>query len=177
MFFEFFMPLKKIKIGISSCLLGNNVRYDGGNKLDPYLRDELGQIIEWVPLCPEADSGLPVPREAMQLVAGPEGVRLVTIETGIDHTGRLADWAQKKVEELEEQDLRGFVFKARSPSCGLSDAPVVGPSGPVAGRGPGLFAAAFMQRLPFLPVEDEGRLRDPVLREIFVGRIFARHGH
>ncbi len=162
----------KIKVGISACLLGGHVRYDGGHKLDPYLRDMLGQTIEWVPVCPEVESGLPVPREAMQLVAGPEGVRLVTIETGIDHTDRLAAWTREKLAELEGQDLRGFVLKARSPSCGVHDAPIVGPSG-VAGRGPGLFTEALTRRFPILVLEDEGTLRDPVLREAFMKRIRA----
>ncbi len=161
----------KIKVGISACLLGNHVRYDGGHKLDCYLRDELGQSIEWVPVCPEVESGLPVPREAMQLVAGPGGVRLVTIDTGIDHTERLAAWAQEKFAELTEQDLRGFVLKARSPSCGVYDAELFSISGESAGVRAGLFAEAVMTYFSSLPVEDEERLHDPAVREIFLARI------
>ncbi len=98
-------PKQPLKLGISSCLLGNNVRYDGGNKLDPYLRQTLGQFIEWVPVCPEAECGLPVPREAMDLVGDPESPRLITRVTGIDHTGRMQQWAKKKLSALEQEGL------------------------------------------------------------------------
>ena len=113
------MNREKIKLGISSCLMGNSVRYDGGHKLDPYLRHTLGQFIEWVPICPEAECGLPVPREAMDLVGDPGAPRLVTRVTGVDHTGRMLHWAKKKMAALEKEDLCGFVFKTRSPSSGM----------------------------------------------------------
>src|SRR5512143_1734368 len=109
-------PAAGIKLGISSCLLGENVRYDGGHKLDHYLRDTLGQFVEWVPVCPEVECGLPVPREAMRLVGDPDAPRLVTRKTGIDHTERMTKWAGRKLAQLERQNLCGFVFKARSPS-------------------------------------------------------------
>jgi uncharacterized protein YbbK (DUF523 family) len=162
----------KIKIGISSCLLGRNVRYDGGHRLDPYLKDTLGQVVDWVPVCPEVEAGLSVPREAMQLVSGPDTTRLVTIETRIDHTGRMTQWVRRELAWLSGQGLSGFVFKARSPSCGVRDAEIVNASGRAA-KGAGLFAAAIAARFPALPLEDEGRLQDPLVRESFLERARA----
>jgi len=163
----------KIKIGASSCLLGNAVRYDGGHKLDPYLRDILGRLVEWVPICPEVEAGLTVPREPMQLSGDPAAPRLLTIQTGIDHTERLAQWAQARLVRLEKEELCGFVFKARSPSCGVHDTQIAASYGRTAGPGPGLFAAAFMLRFPSLPVEDEERLRVVSIREGFIKSILA----
>ncbi|HSQ78173.1 MAG TPA: DUF523 domain-containing protein [Nitrospirota bacterium] len=162
---------KKIKIGISSCLLGNNVRYDGGNKLDQYLIDTLGRIVIWVPICPEVESGLPVPREAMQLVADGPRICLITMETKQDRTEVLARWGEKKLKRLEQEGVRGFVFKARSPSCGVHDAPFFSSSGDARGVGAGLFAKAVIKHFPSLPVEDEERLRDPAVRELFLRRL------
>jgi uncharacterized protein YbbK (DUF523 family) len=162
----------KIKVGISSCLLGRNVRYDGGHRLVPYLR-ALGRVVDWVPVCPEVEAGLAVPREAMQLVSGPDALRLVTIETRIDHTERMTRWVLRELDFLSDQCLSGFVFKARSPSCGVRDTETVTLSGRAAGRGAGLFAAAVAARFPALPVEDEGRLQDEIVRESFLERAFA----
>ena len=162
-----------IKIGISSCLLGQNVRYDGGHKLDRYLRDTLGQFVQWVPVCPEVESGLPVPRDAMHLTVKSGETRLVTIRTGIDHTERMLMWADGRLSELEKLDLCGFVFKSRSPSSGMQGVKVYSPSGAVVHKASGLFAGAFMKRFPHIPAEDEGRLKDPGLRENFIERVFA----
>lgn len=167
------IPNKKIKIGISSCLLGNNVRYDGGNKLDRCLLDTLGQVVEWVPVCPEVEAGLPVPREPMQLVADGPRTRLIAVETKQDRTATLTRWAGKKIKQLEQESVCGFVLKARSPSCGVHDAEIVSNTGESIGTGAGLFAQALMGRFPSLPVEDEERLRDPAVREVFVARILA----
>jgi uncharacterized protein YbgA (DUF1722 family)/uncharacterized protein YbbK (DUF523 family) len=163
----------KIRVGISACLLGRKVRYDGGHKLDHYLADTLGRYVEWVPVCPEVESGLPVPREAMRLVGIPETPRLVTVRSGTDHTDRMRSWAAEKVLSLEEQNLCGFVFKSRSPSSGMKGVRVYGESGAASRNGVGLFARVFMERFPHLPVEDEGRLHDPVLRENFIERLFV----
>lgn len=163
----------KIKLGISSCLLGENVRYDGGHKLDHYLRDTLGQFVEWVPVCPEVECGLPVPREAMHLLDKPGAPRLVTRSTGIDHTDRMLAWAKKKLNELEKQKLSGFVFKSRSPSSGMQGVKLYTETGVSARKGIGIFANAFMERFPLLPVEDEGRLQDPGIRENFIERVFV----
>ena len=161
-----------IKIGISSCLLGERVRYDGGHKLDHYLRDTLGRFVEWVPVCPEVESGLPVPREAMRLAGDPAAPRLVSRKTGVDHMDPRLQWTKKKLAELENQDLSGFVFKSRSPSCGMQGVKVYSASGAAGHKGAGFFAKAFMGRFPLLPMEDEGRLQDPGIRENFIERVF-----
>jgi len=165
--------LNKIKLGISSCLLGNKVRYDGGHKLDHFLTDTLGRHVDWVPVCPEVECGLPIPREAMRLVGDPEHPRLITIRTKVDLSGRMAAWAKKKVAELETQDLCVFVFKSRSPSSGMRGVKIYTDAGMPNATGSGLFARAFMNRFPLLPVEDEGRLHDPGLRENFIERVFV----
>jgi uncharacterized protein YbgA (DUF1722 family)/uncharacterized protein YbbK (DUF523 family) len=165
--------LNKIKLGISSCLLGNKVRYDGGHKLDHFLTDTLGRYVDWVPVCPEVECGLPIPREAMRLVGDPEHPRLITIRTKVDLSVRMATWAKKKVAELEKQDLCGFVFKSRSPSSGMRGVKIYTDAGMPNATGSGLFARAFMNRFPLLPVEDEGRLHDPGLRENFIERVFV----
>jgi uncharacterized protein YbgA (DUF1722 family)/uncharacterized protein YbbK (DUF523 family) len=165
--------MNKIALGISSCLLGNKVRYDGGHKLDHFLVDTLGQYVDWVPVCPEAACGLPIPREAMHLVGDPEDPRLVTIRTGIDHTARMKRWARARTAELEQEALCGFVFKSRSPSSGMRGVKIYSEAGVPYATGSGIFARAFMQRFPLIPVEDEGRLHDPGLRENFIERVFV----
>jgi len=165
----------KIKIGISSCLLGNDVRYDGTNKFDYNLRDTLGQFVEWVPVCPEVESGLPVPRGAMHLVGDPAAPRLVTIFTGVDQGDRMSGWAKKKLLYLEKAGISGFVFKARSPSCGLENVKIHSRSGKAHGKGAGIFAKAFMDRFPSLPAEEEEGMRNGVIRENFVERTFVYH--
>jgi uncharacterized protein YbgA (DUF1722 family)/uncharacterized protein YbbK (DUF523 family) len=164
---------EKIRLGISSCLLGEKVRYDGSHKLDHFLRDSLGKYVDWVPVCPEVEIGLPVPREAMRLVGPPEAPRLITVRTGKDYTDRMSKWAAKRLEEIEEEDLCGFVFKSRSPSSGMKAVKIYSGSGVPSNKGTGIFARAFIERFPLLPVEDEGRLNDPVLRENFIERIFV----
>jgi len=165
--------MDKIKLGISSCLLGEKVRYDGGHKLDHFLTDTLGAYVDWVPVCPEVESGLPVPREAMHLVGDSAVPRLVTIRSGVDHTTRMRQWAGKKIKVLASEDLCGFVFKSRSPSSGMRGVKIYSPDGIPTGTGAGIFAKAFQDRFPLLPVEDEGRLHDPALRENFIERIFV----
>ena len=163
---------EKIRLGISACLLGEKVRYDGGHKLDPFLRDTLGRFVEYVPLCPEVECGLSVPREAMRLVGCPEEQRLVTAGTGVDHTVRMREWGGKRLEELAREGLCGFIFKSRSPSCGMERVNVYGGRG-TAMSGVGVWARMVMERFPHLTVEDEGRLNDPELRENFIERIFV----
>jgi uncharacterized protein YbbK (DUF523 family) len=162
---------KKVKVGISSCLLGNNVRYDGGNKLDKYVLDTFGRIVEWVPICPEVESGMHVPREPMQLVGDVVKPRLITIETKRDRTEQLTRWIGIRLRELEQADLRGFVFKARSPSCGVNGAELFSTAGTSMGVSTGLFAEAVMRCFPTLPVEDEEGLHDVGTCEQFLARI------
>ncbi len=165
--------MEKIKVGISRCLLGEKVRYDGGHKLDRYLTDTLGRYFDYVPVCPEVEYGLPIPREAMRLVGPADNPRLVTIKTGIDHTDGMLEWAQKKLRELEKENLCGFIFKSRSPSSGMQGVKVYSEKGMPEKKGVGIFARAFMKHFPIIPVEDEGRLNDPVIRENFIERIFV----
>jgi uncharacterized protein YbgA (DUF1722 family)/uncharacterized protein YbbK (DUF523 family) len=165
--------LEKIKLGVSSCLLGERVRYDGGDKRDRFLTDTLGAYVDWVLVCPEVESGLSVPREAMHLVGDVEAPRLVTIRTGVDHTSRMRQWAKKKVTSLAAEDLCGFVFKSRSPSSGMRGVKIYSPEGIPISTGSGIFAKAFQDRFPLLPVEDEGRLHNPGLRENFIERVFV----
>lgn len=164
---------KPIRVGVSACLLGNPVRYDGGHKRDAYVVDTLGRYFEFVPVCPEVECGLGVPREAMRLVGDPDAPRLVTIKTGVDLTERMRGWATNRVEELAGENLCGFIFKSKSPSSGLTRVKVYNDKGSPAERGVGLFARAFLGRLPLVPVEDEGRLHDDKLRENFIERIFT----
>ena len=163
-----------IKLGISACLLGQRVRYDGGHKWDRYLTDTLGQYVKYVPVCPEVECGLGVPREAMHLVGDAGYPRLVAIRTNKDHTERMLRWAGKRVLELEKEDLCGFIFKSDSPSSGMERVKVYTEKGamPVK-QGIGLFAGSFMAHFPLIPVEEEGRLHDPKLRENFIERIFS----
>ena len=165
--------IEKIRIGISACLLGQNVRYDGGHQHDRYITDTIGRWFEWVPVCPEVEYGLPVPREAMRLVGDTENPRLVTIRTRIDHTDGMLAWVEKRLEALAAEDLCGFIFKSRSPSSGMAAVKVYGDAGMAVEKGVGIFAGAFMKRFPLLPVEEDGRLNDPLLRENFIERIFV----
>lgn len=167
------MP-EPVRILVSACLLGEKVRYDGGHKRDLFLIETLGPFVEWVRVCPEADCGLPVPREAMRLVGDPECPRLVTKGSGIDHTDRMERWAKARLEELSGLDLCGYICKKDSPGSGMERVKVYGAGGgtPV-GTGAGIFTRRFMERFPRIPVEEEGRLTDPVLREMFIERVFC----
>ncbi|MCG6917092.1 MAG: DUF523 and DUF1722 domain-containing protein [Deltaproteobacteria bacterium] len=163
----------KIRLGISTCLLGENVRYDGGHKRDRFIIETLGQFVEFVPVCPEVECGLPIPRESMHLVGNPESPRLVTTRTKIDHTERMVNWARRRVGELERENLCGFVFKSNSPSSGMERVRVYNEKGVPQKTGVGMFARAFMDHFPLIPVEEDGRLHDIRLRENFIERIFA----
>ena len=165
--------MEKIRLGISTCLLGENVRYDGGHKLDRFLTETLGQYVDYVPVCPEVECGLPVPRESMHLEGDTDAPRLVTSRTKQDMTERMVQWAQRRVGELEKESLMGFIFKSDSPSSGMERVRVYSEKGMPVKKGVGVFARAFMDHFPLLPVEEEGRLHDPRLRESFIERIFA----
>lgn len=162
----------KIRLGVSTCLLGEPVRYDGGHKLDHFLTDELGRYVEYVPVCPEVECGLPVPRESMRLEGDPGSPRLLTTRSRIDHTDRMLEWAKQRIQALESQDLSGFIFKSNSPSSGMERVRIYDHNGVPKKVGRGLFAGSFMDHFPLMPVEDEGRLHDPGIRENFIERIF-----
>lgn len=165
--------MEKIKIGISSCLLGNAVRYDGGHKLDRFLRDTLGQYVDYVPVCPETECGMGIPRESMRLEGKTGAPRLVTHRTREDKTEMMLRWAKKRVAELEAENLCGFIFKSDSPSSGMERVKVYDDKGMPTKTGVGIFARIFMEHFPLLPVEEEGRLNDTGLRENFIERIFT----
>jgi uncharacterized protein YbgA (DUF1722 family)/uncharacterized protein YbbK (DUF523 family) len=164
---------ERIKLGVSACLLGQNVRYNGGHSRDPFITDTLSQYVEFFPVCPEVECGLPVPREAMRLVGDPESPLLITSNTKQDHTERMLKWCSCRVRELEELDLYGFIFKKGSPSSGMERVKVYSEHGMPSNRGIGMFARAFMEHFPLLPVEEDGRLHDPKLRENFIETIFV----
>jgi uncharacterized protein YbgA (DUF1722 family)/uncharacterized protein YbbK (DUF523 family) len=162
-----------IRLGVSRCLLGENVRYDGGHKLDRFLVNTLGQYVEWVPVCPEVEIGLPIPRDTMRLVGDAEAPRLVMPKSGEDHTERMQAWARERLEQLAAVKLHGFVFKKDSPSSGLYRVKVYTEAGMPSKIGTGIFPAEVMKRFPLLPLEEEGRLHDMHLRENFIDRVFA----
>ena len=164
---------ERIKLGISTCLLGESVRYDGGHKLDRFLTDTLGQYVKYVPVCPEVECGLSIPREAMHLEGNLESPRLVTLRTKKDYTDKMLTWARERVTELENEDLCGFIFKSNSPSSGMERVKVYNHNGMPVKKGRGIFAGVFMDHFPLIPVDEDGRLHDPKLRENFIERIFT----
>ena len=164
--------MELIRIGISACLLGQEVRFDGGHKRDQFLTTILGPQVEFVPVCPEVEMGLGTPRETLRLVWDDGTLRMVTTRTAIDHTEGMTTWASRRLDELSPAGLCGYVLKKDSPSCGMERVKTCGSAGPVR-DGRGIFAAALMERFPLLPVEEEGRLCDAKLRENFIERVFA----
>jgi uncharacterized protein YbgA (DUF1722 family)/uncharacterized protein YbbK (DUF523 family) len=165
----------KPRIGISACLLGQKVRYDGGDKRDRFLTDTFGLHVDWVPVCPELEVGMGVPREAVRLVGSVADSRMIAERSGKDWTGAMRRYASERARALKELELSGYIFKKDSPSCGMERVRVYNQDGIPSRAGRGLFSSAIMSELPLLPVEEEGRLNDPMLRENFVERIFAYH--
>jgi uncharacterized protein YbgA (DUF1722 family)/uncharacterized protein YbbK (DUF523 family) len=162
-----------VRVGISSCLLGENVRFDGGHKRDRFLTDTLAQFVEWVPVCPEMEMGLGAPRESLRLVGDALDPRLVAPKSGSDHTEGMKAYARDRFEILEGLELSGYLLKSDSPSCGMERVRVYGDASMPMKKGAGIFARALMERFPLLPVEEEGRLHDPAIRESFFERLFA----
>ncbi len=163
----------RIRLLVSACLLGDEVRYDGGHKYDAFLVESLGPFVEWERVCPEVDAGMPTPRPSMHLVGDASLPRLVS-RTGADLTGQMQKSIESKLRQLEKVELCGYVCKKDSPSSGMTRVKVYEQDGQAKRVGSGLFTAAFMQRFPLVPVEEEGRLHDPWLRESFIERIFCR---
>ncbi|MBL8843816.1 MAG: DUF523 and DUF1722 domain-containing protein [Planctomycetes bacterium] len=162
-----------LRVGISACLLGQKVRWNAGHERDPFLVETVGRFVEWVPVCPEFELGLGVPRETLRLVQRDGAVRLVARKSGTDHTDGMTALAATRSAELADADLCGFVFKKDSPSCGLMRVRLYDAHGMPSKTGQGLFAAAMAAACPQLPMEEEGRLHDPRLRENFFERLFA----
>jgi len=167
------MTTGPLRLGISRCLLGDEVRFDGGHKQDRFLTDVLGRYVEWVPVCPEVEAGLGIPREAMRLVGNPNRPRLMTITNKHDHTQAMESMIDERLDSLHKLDLSGFVFKRGSPSCGIERVRVYTAQGMPSHSGTGIFAKAFTEQFPLIPVEEEGRLCDPGLRENFIERVFC----
>jgi uncharacterized protein YbbK (DUF523 family) len=165
--------MERARIGISACLMGECVRYDGGHKLDRHLTEILGPHFEFVPVCPEVECGLPVPRAPMHLTGDAGAPRLIVRDTGEDHTERLLDWANRRAAELHAAGLRGFIFRSRSPSCGLHDVRLHDANGAPVDAGAGLWARIFTRTFPDLPVEEDECLRDPARREAFLSRVMS----
>jgi uncharacterized protein YbgA (DUF1722 family)/uncharacterized protein YbbK (DUF523 family) len=168
-------PEPPIKIGVSSCLLGEKVRWDGEHKQDLFVKNLLGQFFEWVPTCPEVEIGMGIPRESVRLTGNHESPHLVGNTTRTDWTRRMNRYSKKRSAELAKLNLCGYIFKSRSPSCGIARIKVYGDNGNATSKGRGLFANAFMQKYPLVPVEDEDRLHDARIRENFITRVFAYH--
>ncbi len=161
------------KLGISTCLLGYNVRYDGGHKLDRFIRDTLGKYVQFVPVCPEVECGMSIPRESLRLVGDPQDPSLVTIKSKKDYTPKMQAWGKQRLQGLEMEELSGYIFKSKSPSSGMQRIKVYNEKGNPVPKGVGIWARMFMEHFPLLPVEDDGRLNDPILRENFITRIFV----
>src|SRR5688572_12596174 len=140
------------RIGISACLLGDPVRFDGGHKRDPFLTDVLAPHVQFVRVCPEVEVGMGTPRETLRLVRAEDAtVRMVTTRTGIDHTAAMVAWSKSRLSELDRADLSGYILKKDSPSCGMERVKVFGESGMPERNGRGIFAAALLARFPNLP--------------------------
>lgn len=164
---------EEILVGVSTCLLGEPVRHDGGHKRDAFLADTLAGHVRFVPVCPEVELGLGTPREAIHLLRRGGDTRLVSVKSGRDHTDAMRAFARRRVEQLAALDLSGYVLKKNSPSCGMERVALHLGDGRKERKARGLFAAALMERLPLLPVEEEGRLQDAGLRENFIERVFG----
>ena len=164
----------RLRIGISSCLLGQRVRYDGGHKRDASLAQLFGPDVEWIPVCPEVEVGMGTPREPLRLERDGTRVRMLTVDTRVDYTDRMNEWAKQRVAALAALNLDAYVLKSKSPSCGKDDVSVLDSVG---GRtlGRGLFAGVLVAALPDLPIEDESRLRDPAAATRFVSRVVDYH--
>jgi len=165
--------MEKIKIGIASCLLGNPVRWNGGHKRDRFIVNTLGQHIDFVPVCPESECGLGIPRETMHLAGDPAAPRLVTTKTGVDKTAQMQRWAKKRLKELDNEALCGYIFKTKSPSNGMRKLKVFATREQIFYNGVGIYARMVMDRYPNLPVIDDGMLHDPGLRANFIEQIFT----
>jgi uncharacterized protein YbgA (DUF1722 family)/uncharacterized protein YbbK (DUF523 family) len=162
-----------MRVGVSACLLGEEVRFDGGHKRDPFLVGTFGRFVEWVPTCPEVEAGFGTPRESMRLVRVDDHVRLLTVKTGRDVTAPLASAITRRMRSLPAEELSGYVLKKNSPSCGLTRVKLYDGSGMPSAKGQGLFAAALAEHFPHMPLEEEGRLSDPRIRENFIERVFG----
>ncbi len=165
----------KPRLGISACLLGQKVRYDGGHKRDFFLTELFGKFVEWVPICPEVEVGMGVPREPVRLVGTTSDPRMIGEKSGKDWTDAMKRVAAQRIRDIAEQHLSGYIFKKHSPSCGMERVRLYDSKGLAERHGRGLFAAAVIEHWPLLPVEEEGRLSNRRFRENYIERVFAYH--
>ena len=164
----------KIKIGVSSCLIGEKVRWNGDHKQDRYVREVLSRYFEYIPVCPEVEVGMGVPRETVALYGDPEKPSMISKKTQTDWTKPMEKYIKSRINTLSADDLCGYIFKSKSPSCGMSRVPLYSEFGShKVKHGPGMFANAFINSFPLVPTEDEGRLNDPRIRENFIVRVFS----
>jgi len=166
-----------VRIGVSACLLGTAVRFNGGHQRSNYVAESLSQFVQYVPVCPEVEIGLGTPREAIRLKRSDGGgpLQLIGSRTGSDHTEAMQQYSICKLDQLDALNLSGYIFAKNSPTCGVHRVRVYDQNGVPSREGRGLFAAAVVERWPLLPVEEDGRLNDPQLRESFLHRVFAYH--
>lgn len=163
-----------IKIGVSSCLLGEKVRWNGDHKQDRYVREILGNYFEYVPVCPEMEVGMGVPRETVALYGTLEEPKMISKKSKIDWTERMNRYLKDRINQLTHDELSGYIFKSKSPSCGIARVPVFSETDrSKAMHGAGMFANAFIKNFPLVPIEDEGRLNDAKIRENFIVRVFC----
>jgi uncharacterized protein YbgA (DUF1722 family)/uncharacterized protein YbbK (DUF523 family) len=162
-----------IRVGISSCLLGEEVRWDGGHKRDHFISDTLGRHFTWVPVCPELEVGMGIPREPVRLEGSAGSPRMVGVNSRKDWTSTMREYARRRAAELAKLDLSGYLLKSDSPSCGMERVRIHPERGAAVKKATGIFARILMDRMTLLPVEEEGRLNDPALRENFIERVFA----
>ena len=166
----------EIKIGVSSCLFGEKVRWNGDHKHDQYVRDVLGSCFDCVSICPEVDAGMGVPRETVALYGTLEKQKMITKESRTDWTKKMTRFKKDRIRELRKENICGYVFKSDSPSCGIGKVPIYSDfSSSRVRHGSGMFASSFIKVFPLVPVEDEGRLHDQATRENFIVRIFCFH--
>ena len=163
----------KNRLAVSACLLGKNVRYDGGHKLKPIIQEKLGLYVDFIPICPEVECGLSVPREPMRLIGKTDNPRLMTTATRIAHSEKMVTWAREKLKDLAKLNVCAYIFKSKSPSCGLSKIKIYDDHNQLIGIGSGLWARMFMQCFPLVPVVEETRFYDPGVWEDFISRILS----
>jgi len=161
-----------VRIGISSCLLGERVRYDGGHKRNDYLTDVVSRFVEWVPVCPEAESGMGIPRKPIQLTQLGDDI-LVLTKDGVDYTEVVDKFAEQRIRTLERAKLSGYILKSRSPTCGMVQVPIIQPKTITLRKGRGIYANRLIKAFPYLPIEEDIRLQNPRFRENFITRVFA----
>jgi uncharacterized protein YbbK (DUF523 family) len=163
----------KITLGVSSCLLGEKTRYDGAHTRDQFITSALGKWVEFVSVCPEVECGFGVPREPLRLVGDPESPGLISVHTRQDYTPLMLRWARKRMVTLKKEDMWGFIFKSKSPSCGIERVKVYDKKGVAITKGRGLFAGVFRENFPLVPIADEKGIHDPKTLKNFIDRIFV----